>query len=416
MSPEQVRGDAVDARADLFALGVVLHEALAGRRPFEGASAFAVLHAILHEEPEPLAALRPEAPAPLARLVRRCLAKDAERRAQTAKEVRNELDEIARELELAPARRGEGERPPGNPVARSLPLTASHVRHLSVRNPRLVGHPLTWSDNGVGSDVLLVLLHGIGSDDGPFEPVLRASPWRTVAPTLVGFAREEAQRPALGIDDHSRLLRVLLRELVAELEPATTILVGHSAGADQFLRMIHDEAGGGAGIEVDGLLALGPNVDLGTCFASRHYASLDAARPEGTLALLKTLGAGIESLSTWLVVHAYFASTFMKLGEELEPLRRYAIDLVAPFERPGDPLALWYRTARRRVPHLRLVFSNEESAAAEALLGRHLESNVLGDDFVESSFVFEPVHHLGLLEPERLLGHVEALLGGARGR
>ena len=98
------------------------------------------------------------------------------------------------------------------------------------------------------------------------------------------------------------------------------------------------------------------------------------------------------------MVQSYFAQMFIKLGTELEPLRRYAADLVKPFEQPGDPLADWYRSAKQRVPHVRLVFSNEESAAAEALMARHLESNVLGDDFTEDSFSIERVHHLALLD------------------
>jgi DNA polymerase-3 subunit gamma/tau len=64
----------------------------------------------------------------------------------------------------------------------------------------------------------------------------------------------------------------------------------------------------------------------------------------------------------------------------------------------GDPLADWYQSAKKRVPRVRLVFSNEEAQAAEGLLARHLESNVLGDDFTEDSFVIERVHHLSLLD------------------
>src|SRR5207249_7486675 len=144
--------------------------------------------------------------------------------------------------------------------------------------------------------------------------------------------------------------------------------------------------------------ALGPNVSLDTCFATRLYAKIDASNPDGTLAILKSLAEHINSLETWLVVQSYLAQMFIKLGTDLEPLRRYAADLVRPFEGPGDPLADWYRSAKQRVPHVRLVFSNEEAAAAEALLARHLESNVLGDDFTEDSFSIERVHHLALLD------------------
>jgi pimeloyl-ACP methyl ester carboxylesterase len=224
----------------------------------------------------------------------------------------------------------------------------------------------------------------------------------------VGFGRREPNRPVLGIDDHSRVLRLLVRELVDQIRPKQTLLVGHSAGADQLLRMVHSE--GGPGVDVAGLIAMGPNVSLETCFATRLYSRIDASDPAGTLAVLKTLAQDVQSLETWLVVQNYLSQTFMKLGSDLEPLRRYSADLVAPIEQPGDPLADWYRSAQQRVGRVRLVFSNEEAAAAEALLARHLESNVLGDDFSEDSFVIEPVHHIALLDPDLVMRHIDAVL------
>jgi pimeloyl-ACP methyl ester carboxylesterase len=275
-----------------------------------------------------------------------------------------------------------------------------------------VGYPVTYVDNQVQSDELVVFLHGLGADGGQFEQFLNASPRRAVAVTLVGFGKLEKRRPSLGVEDHSRVLRMLLREIVNEVRPKRTVLVGHSAGADQLLRMVHDDAS--AGVPVDGLIALGPNVSLETCFATRLYARIDAANPDGTLAILKSLAEHIDTLETWLVVQSYFAEMFMKLGSELEPLRRYAADLVRPFEEPGDPLADWYRSAKQRVSRVRLVFSNEESAAAEALLARHLDTNVLGDDFTENSFAIERVHHLALLDLALVSRHVEDVFGSIR--
>jgi len=176
--------------------------------------------------------------------------------------------------------------------------------------------------------------------------------------------------------------------------------------------MMHDADG--AGVSVDGLIAFGPNVSLETCFATRLYARIDAANPDGTLQILKSLAEHIDTLETWLVVQSYFAEMFIKLGNDLEPLRRYAADLVKPFEEPGDPLADWYRSAKKRVPHVRLVFSNEEAAAAEALLARHLESNVLGDDFAEDSFTIERVHHLALLDLALVTREVDDVFGSIR--
>jgi hypothetical protein len=177
--------------------------------------------------------------------------------------------------------------------------------------------------------------------------------------------------------------------------------------------MLHDEPG--AGIDVAGLVALGPNVSIETCFASRLFAKIDASDPAGTLAILKTLAQGITSLETWLVIQNYLSQTFIKLGSNLEPLRRYSADLIEPFERSGDPLADWYRAARRRVPRVRLVFSNEEAEPVEALLARHLEHNVLGDDFTEDSIVVERVHHLALLDPALIFQHVESIFESLEG-
>jgi len=71
MSPEQARGQEVDARTDVFSLGVVLYEVVAGREPFEGTTVADVLAAILKTEPLPLTRLAPGAPSELARALAR---------------------------------------------------------------------------------------------------------------------------------------------------------------------------------------------------------------------------------------------------------------------------------------------------------------------------------------------------------
>jgi len=96
MSPEQTRGEPLDARSDIFSFGAVLYEAATGRQPWSGRSTLEVMHAIATEEPADLCALRPELPSDFAALVRRCLRKSPAERYQTMAEVAAALDRIDR--------------------------------------------------------------------------------------------------------------------------------------------------------------------------------------------------------------------------------------------------------------------------------------------------------------------------------
>jgi eukaryotic-like serine/threonine-protein kinase len=91
MAPEQIEGREVDARTDIFAFGVMLYEMVSGRRPFAGDSRASLMAAIVAAEPPTLTSVQPEAPAPLERLVLRCLAKDPDDRWQTARDLAAEL-------------------------------------------------------------------------------------------------------------------------------------------------------------------------------------------------------------------------------------------------------------------------------------------------------------------------------------
>ena len=94
MAPEQVRGERADARADLFALGAVLHELVTGRRAFRGATFVETGHAILNDEPEPLETRSGDLPAGLEAVVRRCLEKNRGERFQSAQDLAFDLERL----------------------------------------------------------------------------------------------------------------------------------------------------------------------------------------------------------------------------------------------------------------------------------------------------------------------------------
>src|SRR5437667_7800620 len=89
MSPEQAKGriNDIDHRSDIFSFGCILYEAITGRKPFEGKDTIDSLNKIIREQPKPIANFNPEVPYDVQRIVRRCLAKDAEERYQSIKDV-----------------------------------------------------------------------------------------------------------------------------------------------------------------------------------------------------------------------------------------------------------------------------------------------------------------------------------------
>ncbi len=100
MSPEQARGQTVDARSDIFSFGVMLYEMLAGKPTFQGENAMDVIGSILNKEPVPLSRQAPEVPHELERIVNKTLRKDREERYQTVKDLLIDLKDVKQDLEF----------------------------------------------------------------------------------------------------------------------------------------------------------------------------------------------------------------------------------------------------------------------------------------------------------------------------
>ena len=138
-APEQARGDRVDARADIFSTGVLLYEMLAGTWPFRGNTAVEVRHAVLNDEPEPLAKVRPgRVPVQLQTILDKALAKDPRDRYQKISYFANDLRTVIREI--------------GTDALPGIDEGATPVAptHLTPRNP--VTRALRWLTGNLGGE------------------------------------------------------------------------------------------------------------------------------------------------------------------------------------------------------------------------------------------------------------------------
>jgi pimeloyl-ACP methyl ester carboxylesterase len=412
MAPEAAAGTAAaDHRVDLYAFGVLAYETLAGQHPFSGVEARQMILAHMTREPQPLGGLRPSVSAELNHLVMRCLEKRPADRWQSAEEIARRLDAMLASFSgtaAAPARRHD------LTVGR-FRLTEGICRQLrrSSFSPRMIGDEMEYLDNGARSDVLVCFVHACGLDGADFEPHLRSLPFRCIAPTLYGFEPARRRRFTLPLDDHLVLLRQLLTDVATRFAPAITLVVGFSSGADLALRLAAAAPSEPPG-RVDGVLSLGCNLGLETCFVTRILARLEAGNGAALVRDLRALGSAIDGLDEWLSVHAYLVRMLRKFELQVEPLRDFGREIAGPFEVDGGSVfARLYREASVGGRPVRCLF--EDTETCNRLVGevqlRNLDAGVLGAHYRDGSLLIEPdATHFDLQRPEVVSRHLDALV------
>jgi len=131
MSPEQLEGREIDARSDIFSLGVMLYEMATGERPFGGDTSVSLISAIVKDTPSAVDAVRQDLPHHLGRVIAHCLEKSPRRRYQSAIDVHNELEALKKEIDSGVVQPSSAESAALQPPSRrrGWPLLSGGLSH-----------------------------------------------------------------------------------------------------------------------------------------------------------------------------------------------------------------------------------------------------------------------------------------------
>ena len=294
VSPEQVTGDPVDARADLYALGCVMFEMATGRPPFVGDEPAALAYQHAHTTPERADAFVPQVPAPLASTIDRLLAKDPADRPDSADELRRSLETMS--FSTA-SDIGDVATQPLAPLPATDVLPVASPPPPATMPPRPPSRPpsrVLWIVGVLAGVVLLLILNAVFGGTDPGVGATSPSKHRSHAPSSATSAtprpspRSPSPPPVTGVEDAT----AALTGLVDELETSGA-LEGHLAkdlehGTDEVVRALEQ---GDIGKAMDALGGLQEKVDQG--LEKDEISAEDAQRLDDAIQALATaLSAG----------------------------------------------------------------------------------------------------------------------------